>query len=454
MGPTAQLAEFVVQTNAGAIPAHVIHEAKRTLINVLAVALAASDDPSVGALEAWGGREGPASVFGRGSASEAQAALVNGYLAHLQDYDDTHFPTVLHPSAPTWPAVLAAAERTSASGRDALVAFAIGCEVACRVALSVHPWHYDAGWHITGTVGGFGAAAGAARLLGLDVTRTTQALGLAGTHAAGVRDAFGTNGKALHAGHAAASGLRAASLVAGGFSGPETILEGRRGFWAVLSPNGNNPASIEALGDLIASGARWELQNNGLKPYANGVVSHPLQDAVIELRNRHSILPSEVAAIEARVHPLVPELMGRAQPETGLQAKFSHQHCAAAALVDGAGHEAQFHDERARDPQIAAIRALVHATTDATLGEDEVHVTIHLEDGRALTTHIEHATGSPENPMSDAHLEKKYRALVTPVLGGPAAEALLRAAWRLDQASGVRELMSYASRPHPEHRRG
>ena len=453
MGPTARLADFVVRSQSTAIPAPILHEAKRTLINVLAVALAASDDPSVDALDAWGATEGASSVIGRGSAGEAHAALVNGYLAHLQDYDDTHFPTVLHPSAPTWPAVLAAAERTRASGAETLAAFAIGCEVACRIALSVHPWHYDAGWHITGTVGAFGAAAGAARLLGLDEGRTAQALGLAGTHAAGVRDAFGTNGKALHAGHAASSGLRAAWLVGRGFSGPDAILEGRRGFWAVLSPNGHSAAPIEALGDLVASGARWELQNNGLKPYANGVVSHPLQDAVIELRNKYAIVADDVRAIEARVHPLVPELMGRAQPETGLQAKFSHQHCVAAALIDGAGHEAQFHDEKARDPRIAAMRALVHATPDAALGEDEVHVTIRLADGRAFTTHIEHATGSPENPMSDAYLEEKYRALATPVLGQPAAEALLRAAWALDQAAGVRDLMLLASRPHPEHRR-
>ncbi|RJQ09615.1 MAG: MmgE/PrpD family protein [Dehalococcoidia bacterium] len=446
MSPTDRLAAFIVQTDRTVIPAHVMHEAKRTLINVLAVALATSEDPSVDTLDVWGGTKGMASVIGRGSASEGQAALVNGYLAHLQDYDDTHFPTVLHPSAPTWPAVLAAAERTGASGAETLAAFAIGCEVACRVALSVHPWHYDAGWHITGTVGGFGAAAGTARLLGLDVADTTQALGVAGTHAAGVREAFGTNGKALHAGHAASNGLRAASLVSMGFSGPKAILEGRRGFWAVLSPGGHNGAPIEGLDDLIASGVRWELQNNGLKPYANGVVSHPLQDAVIELRNKHAIVAGDVRAIEARVHPLVLELMDRPQPETGLSAKFSHQHCAAAALIDGAGHEAQFHDDRARDPQIAAVRALVHATPDAALGEDEVHVTIRMADGRALATHVEHATGSPENPMSDAHLEAKYRALATPVLGERDAEALLRAAWTLDQAPDIRALMALASR--------
>ncbi len=445
MEPTAQLADFIVHTPLEDIPADILHEAKRTLINVLAVALSASEDPSAAALEAWDGQPdgGPASVIGRGRASLERAALVNGYLAHLQDYDDTHFPTILHPSAPTWPAALAAAEHRGTSGRETLAAFALGAEVACRVAMSIHPWHYDAGWHITGTVGVFGAAAAASRLLGLDERATAWALGLAGTHAAGVRETFGTNGKALHAGHAAASGLRAASLASRGFTGPEEILDGRRGFWAVLSPNGHDATYIESL-EALAPLEHWELRSNGLKPYANGVVSHPLQDAVIELRNRHAIAPESVRAIEARVHPLVLELMNRADPAVGLEGKFSHQHCAAAALVDGAGHEAQFTDARVRDPLIASIRALVRATPDPTLAEEEVHVTIRLGGGTEHSTHVRHATGSPENPMTDAQLEAKFSALSGERLGTERAARLLDAAWRLDAAPSLEGLLALA----------
>jgi 2-methylcitrate dehydratase PrpD len=307
--------------------------------------------------------------------------------------------------------------------------------------MSVHPWHYDAGWHITGTVGVFGAAAAAARLLGLDTRAATWALGLAGTHAAGVRETFGTNGKALHAGHAAASGLRAAVLASRGFTGPGEILDGRRGFWAVLSPHGHDESHVTGLGAPLA---HWELRSNGLKPYANGVVSHPLQDAVIELRNRHAIAPASVRAIEARVHPLVLELMNRADPAVGLEGKFSHQHCAAAALVDGAGHEAQFSDERVRDPLIASIRRLVRATPDDSLSENEVHVTIRLDGGVKHSTHIPHATGSPENPMSDAQLEGKFTTLAGERLGADRAARLLDAAWHLGGASDVRELMALA----------
>jgi len=445
VGSTATVSQFVAETPADAIPSEVLHEAKRTLINVLAVGLSASVDTSVGMLQSWDGDGssdgGVASVIGRGRAGIERAALVNGYLAHLQDYDDTHFPTILHPSAPTWPAALAAAEQRHASGLETLAAFAIGGEVACRVAMSVHPWHYDAGWHITGTTGVFGAVASAARLLGLTSAVSEQALGLAGTHAAGVRETFGTNGKALHAGHSAAAGLRAAYLAEAGFTGPPAALEGRRGFWAVHSPNGHDARWIEQIG---ADREQWELLNNGLKAFANGIVSQPLQDAVIQLRNAHDLKAGQVTAIEARVHPLVLELMNRPDPQVGLEGKFSHQHCAAVALVDGAGHDAQFSDARVRDPEIVALRSKVRATVDDAMREDEVHVTIRLDGDAEHSIHIEHATGSPENPMTDGQLENKFSTLANEVIGAERAGELLEATWKIDEVTDIGSFMALA----------
>ena len=436
MAATASLARYLVAAKAGDLPGWTLHEAKRTLINLLGVSLSASVMPAARIMLEWAAAEAAApraSVIGSClRTSPATAALLNGYLAHLQDYDDTHFPTVLHPSAPVWPAVLAAAEDTGASGSDACAAFVLGAEAACRVAMSVHPWHYDAGWHITGTAGGFGAAAGAGRLLGLSAEQMTHALGVAGTQAGGVRDVFGSDSKAMHPAKGAANGLQAAQLAKAGFTSADDILGGRRGFWAVLSAAGHSEEQL--LGGL---GERWELANNGLKPYANGVVSHPIQDAVIQLRNEHGLRPEQVTAINARVNPLVLELMDRPEPRRGLEGKFSFQHCAAAALVDGAGHDAQFSDERVADPVIAALRALVSATPDEAMGEDQVHVAISLVDGRTVETRIEHATGSPGNPMTDEALEAKYRAIATPVIGEQRAEQLLAAAWALDGAPDV-----------------
>jgi len=447
MSATLDLARCVVSTPADGVPEAMLHEAKRTLINVLAISLSASPAKPAGILVDWAKAEGAnerATVVGSGlRTSLTNAALINGFLAHLQDYDDTHFPTVLHPSAPVWPAVLALAESTGASGRDTLVAFVLGAEVGCRVSMSVHPWHYDAGWHITGTAGVFGSACAAAKLLGLTDAQLSDALGAAGTQAAGVREVFGSDSKALHAAKAASNGLQAAMLAKEGFTGPEDLIGGRRGFWGVLSAAGHDEAQLTE-----GFGRRWELANNGLKPYANGVVSHPIQDAVIELRNAHGLSADHVTAIRARVHPLVLELMNRPEPRRGLEGKFSFQHCAAAALVDGAGHDAQFSDAKVADPVISALRAKVSATVEESVREDEVHLSIELDDGTLVETHVEHATGTPENPMSDAVLEAKFSDLAGEVLGADQADRLLAAVWALDEASDVSDIANLMVKAH------
>lgn len=446
MSATLSLATYVADAKTEELPEWTIHEAKRTLLNILGVSLSASAAPGSLTLMEWARNEGAApkaTVIGSSLLTSAfDAAMVNGFLAHLQDYDDTHFPTVLHPTAPVWPAVLAAAEEHGTSGKEALASFVLGAEAACRVAMSVHPWHYNMGWHITGTAGVFGAAVGSGRILGLDGPTMNMALGQAGTYAAGVREVFGSHSKPMHAARAASNGLQAAYLARYDFTGADDILGGRRGFWEVLSPNGH---SEEAL--LKNIGIEWEIRNNGLKPYANGVVSHPIQDAVIALRNEHRLSAENVASIEARVHPLVLELMNNPEPRRGLEGKFSFQHCAAAALVDGAGHDKQFSDEKVRDPIISAVRAKVSATIDNDLRENEVHLSINTTTGLSFSTYVEYATGSPENPMTDGVLETKYRDLAGEVLASSQVEDLLGAVWELDRAADVRGLAKLMSKP-------
>ena len=405
MGATETLARFILNTPAEAIPAPILHEGKRCIINYMAVALYASADPSMailtGLFEEEGGVE-IASLIGAGTRTNLQnAALANGYLAHLEDYDDTHFPTVIHPSAPTIPAAFAVAEREGATGLDVLVATVIGIEACCRVGLSVYPNHYDAGWHITGTCGVFGAAGAAGRLLGLDESQMTQALGIAGTQAAGVREVFGSMSKPFHAGRSAQSGVLAGLLARRGFTSTREILEGRRGFAAVLSTASDMTQITDALGE------RWELPNNGLKPYSCGVVSHPLIDAMIVLRNTHGVAADDVESVSARVHPLVLELMDRPNPRVGLEGKFSHQHSMAVGLIDGGAFPAQYTDERVLDSAVAALRDKIRATVDTSVAEDAAEVTVTLRDGRSITESVEHATGAPDNPMSDTHLEKQ-----------------------------------------------
>ena len=430
MGATSELARFAVETGWRDLPAEVARAARRCVVNVLGVALHAAGDPSIAILLRTFAAEGGApraTVWGtpqRGSLQ--QAALANGYLAHLDDFDDTHFPTVLHPSAPAVPAAVALAEAGARSGADLLAAAALGIEVSCRVAVGVHPWHYDAGWHITGTAGVFGAAVAAGKLLGLDAPAMTTCLGIAGTQAAGVREVFGTMSKALHAGRAAQSGVLAALLAAGGFTAPPAILEGRRGFGAVLSGRYDFERATAGLG------RDWEILNNGLKPYACGVVCHPLIDAARVLRERPGVRPEAVTAIEARVHPLVLELVDRPRIDSGLDGKFSVQHCLAAGLVDGAAGPAQFETARVHDPLLTRLRGAVRLTRDDALAEEAATVRLVLEDGQTLEHHVAHASGSPQNPLSDGDLNRKFGGLAGRTLPEDRVGPLLDALWRLD----------------------
>ena len=444
MGVTETLARFVLSTPSSAIPDPILHEGKRCIINYLGVALYASADPSMqiltGLFEEEGGNPQAALIGSDMRTSLQNAALANGYLAHLEDYDDTHFPTVIHPSAPTIPAAMAVGERQNASGLDVLTATVLGVEACCRIGLSVHPHHYDAGWHITGTCGVFGSAVAAGRLLGLDEGQMINALGIAGTQAAGVRETFGSMSKPFHAGRSAQSGVLAGLLADRGFTSTSEILEGRRGFAAVLSTASDMAQVTDALGE------RWELPNNGLKPYACGVVSHPLIDAMITMRNAHGVKAEDVLAITANVQPLVLELMDRQQPRIGLEGKFSHQHSMAVGLVDGGAFPAQYTDDRVKDPVIIALREVIKATVDPKMPEDAAEVTVMLKDGRSITEKVDHATGAPENPMSDEQLEDKFRNLVGKVLPKDKSEQLLARLWDIDKVENVGEIMEL-SRP-------
>ena len=442
MSATRSLAAYVANANTDDLPPWTLHEAKRTLVNILAVSLSASADSGSHALIDWARDEAAApraSVVGSSLRNERVQRRHGQRLprppAGLRRH--THFPTVLHPTAPVWPAVLAVAEERGTSGRETLAAFVLGAEAACRVAMSVHPWHYDMGWHITGTAGVFGAAAGAGRVLGL----AADDMNTAARHRRDLRSRRAGGGSAAtrrrctprrplatacspRASRRRASPARTTSWAVG------------RGFWQVLSPNGHSEEAL--LADL---GSRWELGNNGLKPYANGVVSHPIQDAVITLRNEHGIAPEDVASIDAEVNPAG---AGADEPR-GAEAWTGGQVLVPAlrrrgALVDGAGHDAQFSDARVADPVISAVRSKVSATIVESMREDEVRLSITLASGQVHSIYVEHATGSPENPMTDSALEAKYRSLAGEALPASQVEELLGAVWEMDSAPNVEQV--------------
>jgi len=415
---------------------------RRTVANVVGLAVGASSHPAVeiavAAVEDLGVRGG-ASLLGRPETlGPTWAPLVNGLAMHVEDFDDTHLRTVLHPGAPVVPAALAAAELSGASGQDLLTAVVAGVEVASRVGNALCPGHFDRAWHVTGTMGHLGAAVAAGVLLGLDPVRLRHALGLAATQASGHTQQLGAMAKSLHPGRAAADGVEAALLARAGATGPALPLEGPRGLAALMAPD---PDLDEALRDL---GEVWEVEANAFKPYACGIVSHPVIDAGVALRDLVAD-PDDVASVEVVVRPVVLEVMGVEEPAHGLASKFSVYHCFAVGLLDGGAGPAQYSDERATSPEVVALRRKVTAVTDPSMPKDACHVEVVLRDGTVLRHDVDHATGSVDRPMTDEQLRRKFELVVSPVLGEGTA-ALWRAASRVDELGSVAPLFTASQR--------
>jgi 2-methylcitrate dehydratase PrpD len=419
------------------------HQARRGVLDWIGCALAGSGHKTITTLlevlQEVSGRP-QATVLGRKlKLGLRDAPLANGQMGHVLDFDDTHMGgVVLHASSPILAALFALAERGPAdrkpvSGADLMLAYAVGFEAGVRTGWSA-PGHHKGGWHLTGTLGTIAAGVAGGKLIGLDPQRLTYAMGIAATQAAGIQQNRGTMCKSFHAGKSAANGVLAALLAERGFDSTQEIIEGKKGFARVYS----DVAAPEELNAHLDQG--WLIETNGHKPYACGVVLHPLIDAVIALRNRDHIDPATVDKISLRVHPFVLSITDVADPSSGLQSKFSTLHSAAVALVDGDAGIAQYSDVRARDSLVAALRGKVTAQGDETLGKDEAYAVIVVGKTRH-EIHIPHASGTAANPMSDAAIETKYLANASPVIGPVRAERARDLVWSLDKQTDVRELI-------------
>jgi 2-methylcitrate dehydratase PrpD len=367
----------------------------------------------------------------------ASAALINGITSHTFDFDDTHLKTIIHPAGPVASAVLALAEHKSLSGRAVLDALVLGTDVSCRVGNLMYPDHYDRGWHITGSTGTLGAAAGCARLLGLNEQQTAMALGIAASQPVGMREQFGTMTKPFHPGGAARAGLMSALLASQGFTASSKALEAPRGMIQTIS---TKYAWNEVTDEL---GQRFEISFNTYKPFACGIVIHPSIDACSQLRAQ-GVNADQVERIELKVHSLVLELTGKKEPADGLQGKFSVYHGCACGLIFGKAGEPQYDDAIVNRDDMVALRRKVVATVDDSIDEASADVTAVLKDGRKVHVFVKNAIGSLENPMTDAMLEGKFHDLSDPVLGSAKTQSLIAAAWDLAQLKDVRALTALA----------
>ncbi|MEO8371029.1 MAG: MmgE/PrpD family protein [Candidatus Solibacter sp.] len=427
---TRLLARFVVGSRKEAIPEAVRKEATRTLLNWVACAVGGSRHEGVdAAIRALAPFSGPAqaTILGRHERMDAvSAALMNGLSSHVFDFDDTHLRTVIHPAGPVLPAILAWSEYKGATGSELLHALVLGAEVECRIGNAVYPAHYDVGWHITGTVGPFGAAAAAGKLMGLSEQQMVWALGIAATQPVGLREMFGSMTKSFHPGRAAQNGFTAALLAAQNFTSSNAALEAARGWANVLSTTRNYHAITDNLG------AHYEISENTYKPFPCGVVIHPAIDGCLQMREQYALKAEEIARIELRVHPLVLELTGKKTPQTGLEGKFSVYHAVAAAIVEGKVGEQQFSDRAVRNPATVALRERVSAVLDKAIAEDQVRITIIMKDQRRLEKFIEHCAGSTRNPMTNAQLEAKFHGLTDGILPADRSRRLMDLCWKIE----------------------
>jgi len=436
------LARYAVTTAYADIPAAARHEAARSLLNWIGCAVGGSQhaavDKALAALLPFAAG-GQCTILGRRERTDAlHAALINGLSAHVLDFDDTHLRTLLHPSVPVASALLALGEHQPISGRDFLLAFIVGVEIECRIANAIWFAH-NSHWYITGTAGVFGAAAASARVLRLNENQTTHALGIAGAQSAGTREMAGTMTKAFIHGRAAQNGLLAALLAHQGFTSAESSLDGPHGFAHVLAPERDLAVLTAGLGTT------YEILANSYKPFACGVVAHPVIDACIQLRHENKLNVADIERVALRVSPRALELTGIKEPPNGLKSKWSIYHSAAVALADGAAGEHQYSDERVNAPEVRALRAKISATADAQLTEIAAHVTVKLKNGSALEKRIDRVVGSAENPMSDRDLEMKVRGLARGVLPATQTDAMIALAWRIDELADVAEVARAAA---------
>lgn len=439
MQTTQTLAEYIVSSRFEDIPEKVVHEARRALVNIMGCAVGGADEEAVDiAIRTFGPFFGPgtARVVGRAEkADPLHAALLNGISSHVHDYDDTLPKNYIHASSPVASALFSYATANDVSGRDFVHAFILGFETVSRVGNATYPAHYDVGWHSTGSCGVFGAAVAIGKLIGLDVQQMVWNIGLAATQAAGIREMFGSMGKAFHPGRAAQNGYGAALLAQNGFTAGRYGLEGPRGFASVLAAKSDLSKVTDGLGK------DFDLMVNTYKPFPCGIVNHPGIDACIQIATEHDLRSADIESVELTVAPLVMDLCGKRGITKGLEGKFSVVHGAALGLVRRKAGLDDYTDEAVMDPDVKRVREATVARPDKAVTEDGVRVEVRLRDGRRLTKTLEHSLGNLKRPMTDQHLTEKFLDQAKLVLPEAQVRKLIDRTWQIDKEASIGDLV-------------
>ena len=454
VGASRQLAEFLADASHHSLPEPVVAECYRATLDWLGSALAGALEPPARithrvALSLGSSRE--ATMLGGDTASAAAAALANGVAAHILELDDVHKGSTLHAGAPVISAALAVAERERASGAALTLAIALGYEAALRIGEAVNPSHYRF-WHPTGTAATFGAAAAAGSILRLTPQQMLDALGTAGTQAAGLWEfnADGAMSKHLHPGKAAFNGILAADLAREGFTGATRILEGDRGFFRAMAVSADPTRLTDALGD------RWKIVENCYKLHSCCAHTHTAIDMALDIRERRGWSAAEVLTniehIEVETYAAGYEIVNEMNPATPYRGKFSLAYCVAVGLLEGSVGLDQFSDDRftsdgVADGDTAALiqRVAVRVADDLTTrypARWPTRITIVMTDGTVERGASDYPRGNPENPVSTETLEQKFLTLVAPRYESDIAKRAVDAARALGSCDDVSRVVA------------
>lgn len=435
---TRELAEFTSTVTFDDIDPEAVDHAKLAIRDYLGVAIYGSQHEIGEKINSYVAANHPgntSTVFGHGTASPAGAALANGTFGHAIDYDDTYESIVLHPTSPIFAATLAAAERAGVSGKSILTGYIAGCEAAFRIGHATYPNHYDHGWHNTGTIGTFGAAAATASVLDADADETRHAFGIAASESSSLKKNFGSMTKPLHAGHAAEMGLRATLLSTKGFTADEAILEDDNGYGQIMTPNG----SYDPDGITAGLGEDWAVTDIVFKPYSSGVITHAAMEALRRIVTEEDISPDEVDRILVTLDAAAADMLIHADAENALQAKFSIEFCLSAILRERDAGVHEFTDEYVIQPETREQMEKVERDFEEGLfGGDYAgygaRVTVETSDD-LYRAEEQKAPGSPGNPIGDDRLEKKFLECSRTLLNRETATDLSNAVDELDRAT-------------------
>jgi 2-methylcitrate dehydratase PrpD len=406
---------WLAATQVDQLPPAAVDVARRLLVDVAGLCVAARRQPYVKATLASADGGGACTAIGQaGAFSLFDAALINGTAAHGEDFDDTFEGGPVHSGAVIVPAVLAVGEREQLGGDRALIGIATGVELMCRMSLVAPTGAHRAGFHPTAVFGAVAAAGGVAAALRLPPAAIASALGIAGSMASGIIEylADGTWTKRMHAGWAAQSGIRAALMARAGFTGPRTVLDGSHGFYRAFAPS--VPARFEPLLDEL--GTRWVMEGVAFKPYACGTMAQPFIDCAIALAES-GVRADDVREIvcevaEGTVHRLWEPLASKQRPPTPYGAKFSTPFCMAAAFFDRRAGFAQFTEQRIQDPVVLSLAAKIRYVINP---DDEYpraftgHLRATMNDGTTREIRQPYLRGGIHAPLAVSDIEAKFR---------------------------------------------